>query len=359
MYKRESKTELIREAVIESIISGKYKSGEVLPSVEQLAKNFNVSKNTVSLSLANLNENGIIEIAHGKYTRITEKLTKPHIMIYSPAPYNLETAPFWGEFYLGIKEVLEMYPEFSYKLYTTVQLFSSEYVPAPLPERLDGILILGQDNPKELNPLLKKVRRSCPIVSVFENDQHLERNVMGAMPDYHPAMSDLARHFRDAGVKRCAYIGYMGSSDPRHVDREKFRIFEKAMGESGIEVSPELIVECLPNIASGAVAVQELMARNHKIPDAIFLTTDNLGPGAAKALRDMGLRVPDDILLAGCDNLPIGAFTYPALTTIDLNRKEQGRYATEQLIGAIHTGAVIRSRKFPTTLIVRESTVRE
>ena len=259
-------------------------------------------------------------------------------MIYSPAPYNLETAPFWGEFYLGIKEVLEQYPEFTYKLYTTVQLFATEYVPDLLPERIDGFLILGQDNPKELNPL--------------------ERNVMGAMPDYHPAMSDLARHFRDAGVKRCAYIGYMGSSNPRHIDREKFRIFEKAMGESGIEVSPELIVECLPNIASGAVAVQELMARNHKIPDAIFLTTDNLGPGAAKALRDMGLRVPDDILLAGCDNLPIGAFTYPALTTIDLNRKEQGRYAMEQLIGAIHTGAVIRSRKFPTSLIVRESTAR-
>ncbi len=358
MLKRESKTEVIRKAVIEFILDGKYKSGEVLPSVEQLARNFNVSKNTVALALANLNENGIIEISHGKYTRITEKLTKPHIMIYSPAPYNLETSPFWGEFYLGIKEVLEMYPEFSYKLYTTVQLFSSEYVPAPLPERLDGILILGQDNPKELNPLLNKVRHSCPIVSVFENDQHLERNVMGAMPDYHPAMNDLARHFRDAGVKRCAYIGYMGSSDPRHVDREKFRIFEKAMEELGIEVPPELIVECLPDIASGAAAVQELMARNHKIPDAIFLTTDNLGPGASKALRDMGLRVPDDILLAGCDNLPIGAFTYPALTTIDLNRKEQGRYAMEQLIGAIHTGAVIRSRKFPTSLIVRESTAR-
>ena len=136
MNKRESKTELVRKAVIESIIAGKYKAGEALPSVEQLAKDFNVSKNTVSLALSNLNENGILEIAHGKYTRITEKLTKPHILIYSPVPYNLETTPFWGEFYLGIKEVLETYPEFTYKLYTTVQLFVKEYVPAPCPNAL-------------------------------------------------------------------------------------------------------------------------------------------------------------------------------------------------------------------------------
>lgn len=355
MVKREPKTEIVRKAVIESIIAGKYKAGEVLPSVEQLARDFKVSKNTVSLALANLNENGILDIAHGKYTRITEKLAKPHIMIYSPVPYNLQTTPFWGEFYLGIREVLAEHPEFTSKLYTTVQLFTTEYVPGPLPERVDGFLILGQDNSKELNPLLRKIPRSCPIVSVFGNDQFLERHVTGAMPDYLPAMRDLARHFCAAGVKRCAYIGYMGSSDPHHIDLEKFRIFEKAMRECGIEVPSEWIVECLPGIAYGAAAVHELIKRNARIPDAIFLTSDNLGPGASKALRDMGLRIPDDILLAGCDNLPIGAFTYPTLTTIDLKCREQGHYAMEQLIGAIQNKTAIQARRFPATLVIRES----
>ena len=60
MLKRESKTEIIRKAVIESILDGKYKSCEVLPSVEKLARYFNVSKNTVALALANLFEIGII-----------------------------------------------------------------------------------------------------------------------------------------------------------------------------------------------------------------------------------------------------------------------------------------------------------
>ncbi len=358
MNKRESKTELVRKAVIESIIAGKYKAGEALPSVEQLAKDFNVSKNTVSLALSNLNENGILEIAHGKYTRITEKLTKPHILIYSPVPYNLETTPFWGEFYLGIKEVLETYPEFTYKLYTTVQLFVKEYVPAPLPERLDGILLLGQGNYQELNPFLRQVPRNCPVVSVFDNNQHQERSVPGATPDFHPAMRELAQHFRAAGVKRCAYVGHLGSppGDPSHIDREKLRIFEKNMRDCGIEVSPELILSCSPNIACGQTAIQALMKQAGRLPEAIFLTSDNLGPGACKALRDAGLRVPEDILLAGCDNLPIGDFTVPSLTTIDLQRREQGRYAAEQLISAIRTGALIRSRKFPTSLILREST---
>lgn len=361
MDKRKSTTELVRKAIIEAIIAGKYRCGESLPSVEQLAKDFNISKNTVALALSTLNDNGIIEIAHGKSTRITRKLAKPHIMIYAPMPYNMESTPFWGEFYLGIKDILLENQDITSKLYTTVQLFMTEYVPAPLPERLDGVILLGQGNPKELNPLLKKIDERCPVVSIFENNSELERSIPGPTTDFTPAMRELFVRFKAAGVRRCAYIGFQGYPDsPKHcVNREKFKLFEKNARANGIELPQDFIIECHPDIAAGYTAVQTLAERKSGMPDAIFFTTDNLGPGAYKALRDMGLKAPEDILLAGCDNLPISDYIDPAMTTIELKRREQGRYAAEQIIAAIRTGAIIRGRKFPAVLINRKSTERD
>lgn len=63
-----SKSEVVRNLIIEDIHAGWYASGDALPSIETLAKRFEVSKNTVSLALSGLREAGIVRLEHGKAT---------------------------------------------------------------------------------------------------------------------------------------------------------------------------------------------------------------------------------------------------------------------------------------------------
>ena len=91
--------------------------------------------------------------------------------------------------------------------------------------------------------------------------------------------------------------------------------------------------------------------------DAIFCGSDQIARGVVDALRDRGVRVPDDIAVVGFDNWEIiAAATRPPLTTIDMNLHELGRQAGLRMLdmidGARQQRGVVR---LPCSLVVRQS----
>ena len=91
--------------------------------------------------------------------------------------------------------------------------------------------------------------------------------------------------------------------------------------------------------------------------DAIFCGSDQIARGVVDALRDRGVRVPDDIAVVGFDNWEIiAAATRPPLTTIDMNLHELGRQAGLRLLDMIDGSAPHRGvERLPCSLVVRES----
>jgi LacI family transcriptional regulator len=106
----------------------------------------------------------------------------------------------------------------------------------------------------------------------------------------------------------------------------------------------------------GRDAVDELFSRKEKV-DAIFCGSDQIARGAADALRDRGVRVPDDVALVGFDNWQIiAAATRPALTTIDMNLHELGREAGVRLLAMIDGRTQVSGLvRLPCSLVVRDS----
>jgi DNA-binding LacI/PurR family transcriptional regulator len=92
--------------------------------------------------------------------------------------------------------------------------------------------------------------------------------------------------------------------------------------------------------------------------DALVCFDDKLALGAMDALRARGLRVPDDIAVAGFDDIPFAAVSNPRLTTVAQPSAEMGRLAVEMILQAIETDELPPSILLPTRLVVRESTVR-
>jgi DNA-binding LacI/PurR family transcriptional regulator len=94
-------------------------------------------------------------------------------------------------------------------------------------------------------------------------------------------------------------------------------------------------------------------------PTAVVAFADILAIGAIRAVRDVGLRVPEDVSVVGFDDIPPSAFLHPSLTTVVMPKWEMGKRATDVLMTRIQEGAVGQSAHrviLPTTLIVREST---
>ena len=90
-------------------------------------------------------------------------------------------------------------------------------------------------------------------------------------------------------------------------------------------------------------------------PTALIAINDLVALGALRQLQRMGLRVPRDMALIGCDNQFFTPFLDPPLTTVDLHPFDHGVSAVEELIGALRGGTAIYSQIRECSLIVRES----
>ena len=91
-------------------------------------------------------------------------------------------------------------------------------------------------------------------------------------------------------------------------------------------------------------------------PDGVFAANDNMALGALQAMREVGLRVPDDVALVGFDDVPFAATTVPALTTIRQPIQQAGQIATELLLELVDDPQhAPRQFILPTELVVRVS----
>jgi LacI family transcriptional regulator len=107
----------------------------------------------------------------------------------------------------------------------------------------------------------------------------------------------------------------------------------------------------------GHQAVEEIWSRTGEKPDAIFCGNDQIARGAVDALRERGVRVPEDVSVVGFDNWEIvAAQTRPPLTSVDMDLKELGRKAGLTVL-ALAEGRPVEPgvRKLPCRLVVRQS----
>jgi LacI family transcriptional regulator len=132
--------------------------------------------------------------------------------------------------------------------------------------------------------------------------------------------------------------------------------FIRAMAERGIEIPPDAIVESDFSGTGGHRAASQLF--DTVKPSAIFAGNDMMGIGALRAAAERGIRVPRDCSIIGFDDIELGRFTYPALSTVGQSVRALGDMAAQTLIERI-TGvsdAPTRRRVVSPRLIVREST---
>jgi LacI family transcriptional regulator len=127
----------------------------------------------------------------------------------------------------------------------------------------------------------------------------------------------------------------------------------QALHERGLAVEPELVVSGGFSESGGYLAMQQMLASR---PDAIFAASDAMAMGALRALREAGLRVPEDVALVGFDDLPFAARAEPPLTTVRQPTHRMGAMTVETLIELMEQPASSPYHLIlPTELVVRAS----
>jgi DNA-binding LacI/PurR family transcriptional regulator len=140
----------------------------------------------------------------------------------------------------------------------------------------------------------------------------------------------MLRHLARAGARRIALI----SSPPvNSCSRDCRTAYTHWCREHGDE---EMVVTAGGDLAesAGYAAATDLLARDDR-PDAIYATFDRLAVGVLLAAAAHGIRVPDDLLVAGCTDSDASRLSAPALTALTLHPEEIGRHAVELLTARI------------------------
>ena len=194
-----------------------------------------------------------------------------------------------------------------------------------------------------------------PVVTISCPDEH--EGVTNIVLD-HGRAADLAiGYLADLGHRQIAYIkGQASSSDTER----RWAAIGEAMARLGLTIDPELVTQLIgeqPNHEPGYAAAQSLLARNKRFT-ALFAFNDISAIGAVRALREAGLRVPQDVSGIGFDDIQSAAFQNPSLTTVRQPLHAMGVLAGETLLRQIDRGTADPEPtciKMNPELIVRES----
>jgi DNA-binding LacI/PurR family transcriptional regulator len=159
---------------------------------------------------------------------------------------------------------------------------------------------------------------------------------------------ELVRHLRDTGRSRFAYVAGPPIASDR-IRRDAIRAAIETMG-----LDPDVRVLAPAQTWEDHLGIVEEVARER--PDALVCYDDRAALTIMSALRERGLRVPQDIAVTGFDDIPFARLANPRLTTVAQPVEAMGATAAAMLVDAIETGERSPSVTFPVELVVREST---
>jgi LacI family transcriptional regulator len=160
-------------------------------------------------------------------------------------------------------------------------------------------------------------------------------------------------HLTRLGHRR---IGFIAGRPGLWCSRARLDGYRAGLEAVGVALDPALVVEGDFDYASGFEGARRLLALSDR-PTAVFAASDEMAMGVYEAVRQRGLRVPEDLSVVGFDDLPQACWTSPPLTTVRQPLSEMGMLAVRTVLRLLN-GEHLESAKveLATEVVVRDST---
>lgn len=332
-------------------------------TIKDLAKSLNISVATVSRALRNSSE--INEETKLAVLRLAKEMDyHPNLLARGLSSKKSKilgvvvptiNRQFWSNSISGIENI-------AYQDGYKVMIFQSaesyqkevEIVEILANSRVDGILIAFSKETNDYGHIQQVIDRGIPVL-LFERVCDMLETSKVVTDDFFGAKK-ITQHLISRGKK---HIAYLGGPMSLAVCKDRFLGFQSAIIEAGLSISAEHILEkeefTFENAKNG---VYQLWNSKNK-PDAIFCFADILAIGAMDACKELGIKVPEQLAVAGFGNDDTSRFVSPSITTMSQPSFEIGQLAAKLILEEIATGnehTIYRKEVIQPTLVIREST---
>lgn len=171
----------------------------------------------------------------------------------------------------------------------------------------------------------------------------------------------MTRYLLSKGHKKIAILA--AEEGDESVGQLRLQGYKRALAESGIEIDSELICHMRQDVEyytmeNGYVVATDLLERRKDVT-AIFAISDVLAVGACRAIKDKGLKVPQDIAVAGYDGIELGKYYNPSISTVKQPVEEIAKDAINLLFQIIAGKQEHQHKVYAGELLIRESTETE
>ncbi len=346
----------LKKVLEEQIKSGQLKLGDMIPSEKSLCELYGISQITARKAIFELVNMGFLYRVPGKGT-----------FVASPAPRQGAIMPLKTD-NIGFVISREHHPIFSNSFYSFVfkgveeearahgydlfyQILDQKLMADPssfkliVEKKVDGLLLVGE---MPHNFVFRLKEEDIPLVLV---DHYIKEAELDAVvTDNEKGTYQVMKYLVDLGHTK---IGFLGASLGHGTFMERFRGYKSALKNFGIKYNEDFVQT---GLLWDGYAIMDKIFRKQKLPTAIFACNDLMAIKAMAAICDRELRVPDDISVAGFDDIEMSSQIHPPLTTVRVQREQMGALAIRKLIGRIRDKSRYPKKTvLPTELVVRKS----
>jgi LacI family transcriptional regulator len=217
-----------------------------------------------------------------------------------------------------------------------------------LPEKCDGLIVIGKVSPEPLSVVEKVV-----VVNHTVDELKYDSVVI----DYERATYEALSHLSNLRHHEIGFIGgreYLEDSK-EEINEPRLQAFRKYMTEGNDSYNFEKHIFIGEFSISDGYELMKKAIESGELPTAFFIASDSMAIGALKALHEYHYNVPNDVSLVSFNDIEVSKYITPALTTIKVFTEKMGETAVKLLIDQLEGRDLPLKVVVPTKLIIRES----
>jgi LacI family transcriptional regulator len=196
--------------------------------------------------------------------------------------------------------------------------------------KVDAVIYIGMFD-RDISGVITEMNKPVIMAYSTSSDEH----ICSVSYENEEAAAELARHLIGKGHRKIAVITGLAHTAPAQM---RLKGINGALKEAGLVLDSTLVKNGDWERSSGYMCMKDLLkSERDELPTAVLAMNDLMAVGAMDAIRESGLRVPEDVSVAGFDNRDVSEFVFPKLTTVEIDLKAIGfaaaKLAVQKLSG--------------------------
>ncbi|GAF14324.1 LacI-family regulatory protein [Bacillus sp. JCM 19046] len=214
----------------------------------------------------------------------------------------------------------------------------------------DGAIVLNYHMEDELLEMVASEKMPIVVLDRESNNPHIHPLLL-------PNESGVKQTLEVIVAEGHKRIGFMAGQEVSFDGEKRFDAYQLFMQEHDLPVYYGDLIRADFTESSGYECMQGYLQRQEgkTTATAFICANDEMAIGAMRAIKEKGLKIPEDIAIAGFDDIPTAKYTDPALTTVRVNKKQWGKEAAKRLLDVIEKKTLENIEETRVDLIRRRS----